>query len=77
MQQGALDLALLQSWISQLLEERGGDMYRMKGVLHIAHAEQAYLPHISPSLPLSPHISPYLPHIAHMPSSASSSTPST
>mmetsp|Transcript_2132 Transcript_2132/g.6574 ORF Transcript_2132/g.6574 Transcript_2132/m.6574 type:complete len:434 (+) Transcript_2132:73-1374(+) len=44
-QQGALDLALLQSWISQLLEERGGDMYRMKGVLHIAHAEQRFVYH--------------------------------
>ena len=37
---GELDHGLVKGWISRLLKERGGDMYRMKGVLHLAHAEQ-------------------------------------
>ena len=66
---GDLDLELVQSWLSELLQERGADMYRMKGVLSVAHAKQRFVyhavhlpiaPHISPYLPISPHISPYL-----------------
>ena len=30
---GELDLQLVQQWISDLLEDRGGDLYRMKGVV--------------------------------------------
>ena len=66
---GDLDLELVQSWLSELLQERGADMYRMKGVLSVAHAKQRFvyhavhLPtsrHISPYLAISRHISPYL-----------------
>ncbi|EOD35873.1 hypothetical protein EMIHUDRAFT_52778, partial [Emiliania huxleyi CCMP1516] len=42
---GELDHGLVKGWISRLLKERGGDMYRMKGVLHLAHAEQRFVYH--------------------------------
>lgn len=32
---GALDANLFQQWISQLLQERGTDIFRMKGILHL------------------------------------------
>lgn len=41
--QGNLDLDLVQSWISQLLRENGADIYRMKGVLSIDHAEERFV----------------------------------
>ena len=42
---GDLDFTLLQEWIGTLLEERGDDIYRMKGVLSIAHAKQRFVFH--------------------------------
>ena len=44
-QQGALDLHLVRTWLSDLLHERGADIYRMKGVLNIAHAEERFVYH--------------------------------
>jgi G3E family GTPase len=44
-QLGELDLELVQAWIGQLLEQRGEDIFRMKGVLAIAHAEQRFVFH--------------------------------
>ena len=35
-----LDLALVQEWMSDLLSTQGTNIFRMKGVLAIAHAEQ-------------------------------------
>jgi len=43
--QGELDLELLNRWLTTLLEERGEDLYRMKGVLAIAHAPQRFVCH--------------------------------
>jgi len=37
---GELDLDLVQAWMGDLLETRGADIYRMKGVLAIAHSEK-------------------------------------
>ena len=61
---GDLDLELVQSWLSELLQERGADMYRMKGVLSVAHAKQRFVYHavhmsfcICLYLPISPYVS--------------------
>lgn len=40
---GELDLTLTQEWIGGLLNEQGEDIYRMKGVLNIAHAKQRFV----------------------------------
>ena len=42
---GELDLRRVQEWIGTLLEEHGDDIYRMKGVLAIAHAKQRFVFH--------------------------------
>ena len=42
---GSLDLHLVEEWIGGLLESRGADIFRMKGVLAIAHAEERYVFH--------------------------------
>ena len=42
---GDLDLMRTQEWIGKLLEERGEDIYRMKGVLAIAHAKEKFVFH--------------------------------
>lgn len=42
---GALDLTLLRDWLDELLASRGADIFRMKGVLHIAHASGRYVCH--------------------------------
>jgi len=41
--EGDLDLDMVQSWISKLLNEKGTDIFRMKGVLAIRHAEQRFV----------------------------------
>jgi len=41
--EGELDLSLVQDWISNILQEKGADIYRMKGVLSIAHAEERFV----------------------------------
>ena len=38
-----LDLDLVQDWVGALLQEKGADLYRMKGVLAIKHAEQKFV----------------------------------
>jgi len=40
---GELDLDLVQSWISDLLQNKGVDIFRMKGVLAIAHANEKFV----------------------------------
>jgi hypothetical protein len=42
---GELDLHLLEEWLGGLLEEHGSDIYRMKGVLALAHADERYVFH--------------------------------
>ena len=42
---GALDLALVQEWIKELLRIAAHDLFRMKGILTIEHAEQRYVYH--------------------------------
>jgi G3E family GTPase len=39
-QDGDVDLDLVNEWIQKLLAERGTDIYRMKGILAIAHAQK-------------------------------------
>jgi len=43
--QGELDLELVQAWISELLEQKGNDLFRMKGMLSIAHASRRFVYH--------------------------------
>jgi len=42
-QPGVLDLDLVQTWMSGLLQSKGADIFRMKGVLSIAHAETKFV----------------------------------
>jgi len=42
-QPGDLDLDLVQDWVGTLLQEKGADIFRMKGVLSIANAEQKFV----------------------------------
>jgi len=42
---GDLDLHLVQRWIEELLRTSGADIFRMKGVLAIAHAHRRYVCH--------------------------------
>lgn len=42
---GDLDLRLTEEWFVELLERHGADIYRMKGVLSIAHTKQRYVFH--------------------------------
>jgi len=42
-QDGDLDLDMVQGWISELLNDKGADIFRMKGVLSIKHAEQRFV----------------------------------
>merc|ERR1719203_1920305 len=44
-QEGLLDLSLVESWIGELLQTQGADLYRMKGVLNIRYAEQKWVYH--------------------------------
>ena len=43
--QGELDIDLLEAWIGGVLRRDGADMFRMKGVLAIAHAKQRFVYH--------------------------------
>ena len=43
--QGPLDLGLAKEWLNGLIADRGKDLFRMKGVLCVAHAEQRYVYH--------------------------------
>ena len=42
---GALDFDLVTEWINELINVSGHDIFRMKGILHIAHAEQKFVYH--------------------------------
>ncbi|KAL3917499.1 MAG: hypothetical protein SGPRY_006381 [Prymnesium sp.] len=42
---GDLDLELTQRWIDELIHEQGQDLFRMKGVLSIAHATHKFVYH--------------------------------
>eukprot|EP00310_Coccolithus_braarudii_P013186 CAMPEP_0183350514 /NCGR_PEP_ID=MMETSP0164_2-20130417/19692_1 /TAXON_ID=221442 /ORGANISM="Coccolithus pelagicus ssp braarudi, Strain PLY182g" /LENGTH=451 /DNA_ID=CAMNT_0025522459 /DNA_START=74 /DNA_END=1429 /DNA_ORIENTATION=- len=42
---GALDFDAVKEWINQLLSSQGADLFRMKGVLSIAHAECKFVYH--------------------------------
>jgi len=42
-QTGDIDLDLIQAWISDLLQNKGTDIYRMKGVLSIAYADKRFV----------------------------------
>ena len=44
-QRGPLDLFLTKQWLRGLLDERGADIFRIKGVLAIAHAHSRYVCH--------------------------------
>jgi len=40
---GDLDLDLVQDWVGGLLQSKGTDLYRMKGVLAIKHAQEKFV----------------------------------
>lgn len=40
---GALDPDLLQAWLGELVRVRGMDIFRMKGILHLADREHRYV----------------------------------
>merc|ERR1712146_839699 len=40
---GELDLDLIQGWISKILQEKGADIFRMKGVLAIKYADEKFV----------------------------------
>ena len=41
--QGSLDLTRLNSWLTRLLQEKGVDIFRSKGVLNIACSDARYV----------------------------------
>jgi G3E family GTPase len=41
--EGAIDVQKLNGWISNLLRDRGPDIFRMKGILNIAGEEQRFV----------------------------------
>jgi len=43
LQPGEVDLDAVQTWVGTVLREKGADIYRMKGVLAIAHAEKKFV----------------------------------
>jgi len=42
---GELDFQLLQDWINELIQTQGEDLFRMKGILAIAHADVKFVYH--------------------------------
>ena len=42
---GLVDFGLIEDWIGELLQSRGADLYRMKGVLNVRHATDKYVYH--------------------------------
>jgi len=40
---GEVDLDLVQAWVSDILQNKGADIFRMKGVLAIAHSEKKFV----------------------------------
>ena len=43
--EGSVDMDAIQEWLSPLLQEKGNDLYRMKGVLSVDGADQKYVYH--------------------------------
>ncbi|KAH6759846.1 plastid transcriptionally active 17 [Perilla frutescens var. hirtella] len=41
--EGTLDLDYFDDWIERLVEEKGDDLYRMKGILSVSECEQRYV----------------------------------
>ncbi|KAG9454364.1 hypothetical protein H6P81_007268 [Aristolochia fimbriata] len=41
--QGELDLEEVNDWLERVVEEKGEDLYRLKGILHIEGSEQRYV----------------------------------
>ncbi|MFS7976510.1 putative cobalamin (vitamin B12) biosynthesis CobW-like, cobW-like domain superfamily [Helianthus anomalus] len=41
--EGTLDLDELDDWLERLVEEKGDDLYRMKGVLSVSYSETRYV----------------------------------
>jgi hypothetical protein len=37
---GALDMRRLNEWLSNLLQEKGADIYRSKGILNVAGTDE-------------------------------------
>jgi G3E family GTPase len=46
-QPGDLDLDQVQAWMGDLLQNRGEQIYRMKGVLAIAHSDLKFVYQVS------------------------------
>ena len=44
-QDGQLDMASIEEWVSPLLRDQGADIYRMKGVLNVKHADKKFVYH--------------------------------
>jgi hypothetical protein len=42
-QDGEVDLGAMQEWVGKVLRENGADIYRMKGVIAVALAEEKYV----------------------------------
>lgn len=45
LEEGPIDFGLFQEWIGELIQTKGTDLYRMKGVLHARFATQKYVYH--------------------------------
>eukprot|EP00310_Coccolithus_braarudii_P023490 CAMPEP_0183338848 /NCGR_PEP_ID=MMETSP0164_2-20130417/5993_1 /TAXON_ID=221442 /ORGANISM="Coccolithus pelagicus ssp braarudi, Strain PLY182g" /LENGTH=412 /DNA_ID=CAMNT_0025508761 /DNA_START=37 /DNA_END=1275 /DNA_ORIENTATION=- len=43
LQEGEVDLDLVQAWVGDLLQNKGADIYRMKGVLAIAESDKKFV----------------------------------
>ncbi|KAL0297483.1 UNVERIFIED_CONTAM: P-loop guanosine triphosphatase YjiA [Sesamum radiatum] len=41
--EGTLDLDYFDDWLERLVEEKGDDLYRMKGILSVSDSEQRYV----------------------------------
>ena len=44
-EEGNLDMELLHEWIGDILQNKGADIYRMKGVLCVEHSNRKFLYH--------------------------------
>jgi len=51
---GELDLQDLESFISDILQRKGEDIFRMKGVLAVAHSKQKFVYHAVHMVRLDP-----------------------
>ena len=49
-QPGDVDLDAVQSWVGEILQSKGADIYRMKGVLSIANSEQKFVYQVEPDV---------------------------